>query len=1347
MKKFIILWLVLFMGAMCVNAQEAYAYYDSSDNSLNFCYDNSRSSWVSKGKSTYSLNTGSNAPEWHSIATRVTNVWFYSAFANYRPTSCYEWFDGMYNLTTFHYLNRLNTSNVTEMTYMFWNCSKLTSLDLSTFNTSNVTKMNSMFAHCESLTGINVSSFNTSKVTEMFGMFQECHSLISVDLTSFNTSKVTDMGNMFKNCYKLTSLDISSFKITKENSYHLLYNCSALKTLIIPSTAGLLDSEACYGVGTTSSPCTLVFPEGFEIEKTSMGSGWYKWKSGYFWDTQKQAYAYYDPNDNSLNFCYDTERNDWEIQGKKTWSLNQGNNLPGWNSIASSVTNVYFYTDFADYRPTSCHGWFCDMTNLTTFYHLYRLNMQYVTDMSYMFARCGKLGSLDLSSFNTSKVTNMRCMFNSCFSLTSLDVSSFNTSNVTDMGSMFYSCESLTSLNLSNFNTSKVTNMGSMFAECSNLKSLDLTSFNTSNVTDMLFMFDQCSKLSSVDVSSFDTSKVEEMHGMFEDCSSLSKLDISNFTLKSTTSTLYLLLRCSNLDVLKIPSTAGYLYDNACSDVGTKDIPCTLVYPSGFTPEKTSTGTGWYIWKGGYFKDTPAEAYAWLSSDGKKLTFCNDSQKSSRAGTTYALNTGTNNPGWYDKRAGITSVVFNSAFASARPTTCYRWFYGMASLTGITGMQYLNTEEVTSMASMFNGCSSLTSLNLSKFDTGSVTSMNYMFYKCSKLTSLDLGSFDTSSTKTMKYMFANCSKMENVVLYSSAEIPSSFGGPEIPVCETEFVTYNVTDLTSMFENCSSLNSFLFPGLTLEPTTTTTNMYKGCTAMQVVYVTSETINNLDATAFKGVGTTTSCRLEIEDDFTPNISSRVLPYEDSNGEGYVMWKGGKFEDYLDAYAVYLGGELTFYYDRYLSRWHAAGVTDEGPFPYKVNITNDAPRWLSEASSTTKVEFDSTFKDYKPNTTYRWFYQMTGLTSITNIKYLNTSKVTSMASMFNGCSKLTTIDLSNFSTANVTSLNYMFYKCSKLSSLDISRFTLKSSITTTAMMQNCSALQTLTIPSTAGYINANACTGVGTKTAPCALVYPSGFTPEKTSTGTGWYIWKGGYFKDNNVKIGDANGDGEVTVNDIQIVVEYVLGNNPSGIILANAEVTGDGEVSINDVSAIAEIVLNSPATIPASARETTTDALAMTANGRHCTLHMDNSEPYHAFQFTLNVPEGGSIGNVKLAQGRANGHHVEWKELAPGTYNVVAYAQSGEALRDGTKALLSFDIAGCDPDDVSVEGIQMIDGWCKTVLLPNASGVTTGIAWATEEAGSDDSPIYNTVGIRTNTPQRGVYIKNGQKMVKK
>ena len=93
-----------------------------------------------------------------------------------------------------------NTSNVTDMSGMFWDCRGLTSLDVSGWDTSKVTHMNSMFEKCNSLTSLDLRNFNTSNVTDMGSMFDGCSGLTSLDLSGWDTSKVTHMNSMFKGC-------------------------------------------------------------------------------------------------------------------------------------------------------------------------------------------------------------------------------------------------------------------------------------------------------------------------------------------------------------------------------------------------------------------------------------------------------------------------------------------------------------------------------------------------------------------------------------------------------------------------------------------------------------------------------------------------------------------------------------------------------------------------------------------------------------------------------------------------------------------------------------------------------------------------------------------------------------------------------------------------------------------------------------------------------------------------------------------------------------------------------------------------------------------------------------------
>ena len=140
-------------------------------------------------------------------------------------------------------LSNFDTSNVTDMSTMFYGMSNLTSLNLSNFDTSRVTDMSSMFTFMYNLTTLNLSNFDTSKVTDMHDMFQglkltsldlsnfdtsnvtymntmfaNMPNLITLDLSNFDTSQVTDMSDMFENMYSLKILDISNFDISKVES-------------------------------------------------------------------------------------------------------------------------------------------------------------------------------------------------------------------------------------------------------------------------------------------------------------------------------------------------------------------------------------------------------------------------------------------------------------------------------------------------------------------------------------------------------------------------------------------------------------------------------------------------------------------------------------------------------------------------------------------------------------------------------------------------------------------------------------------------------------------------------------------------------------------------------------------------------------------------------------------------------------------------------------------------------------------------------------------------------------------------------------------------------------------------
>lgn len=135
------------------------------------------------------------------------------------------------NVTTLE-LQNLDTSNVEDMENMFFGCENLEALDISNFITAKVTTMSNMFQNCKKLTELNLKSFDTSKVIDMNSMFNGCESLTILNLNNFNTTEVTDMSWMFYNCKNITTLDISNFDTSQvTNMGDMFYECSSLTSL------------------------------------------------------------------------------------------------------------------------------------------------------------------------------------------------------------------------------------------------------------------------------------------------------------------------------------------------------------------------------------------------------------------------------------------------------------------------------------------------------------------------------------------------------------------------------------------------------------------------------------------------------------------------------------------------------------------------------------------------------------------------------------------------------------------------------------------------------------------------------------------------------------------------------------------------------------------------------------------------------------------------------------------------------------------------------------------------------------------------------------------------------------
>lgn len=185
------------------------------------------------GSTVFEIPDGASIPGWYSIRSTVTKVVFEEAFAAIKPAHTFWWFAGFTSLEGIEGMKNLDTSNAQYMNRMFYNCGKLTALDLSHFDTSNAISMQEMFYGCGSLTSLDLSTFNTGNVSQMNGMFYGCQKLESITFgPNFNTVKVTSFTTMFYNCQALTSLDVSGFDTRNVMSMDGMFNsCTALASL------------------------------------------------------------------------------------------------------------------------------------------------------------------------------------------------------------------------------------------------------------------------------------------------------------------------------------------------------------------------------------------------------------------------------------------------------------------------------------------------------------------------------------------------------------------------------------------------------------------------------------------------------------------------------------------------------------------------------------------------------------------------------------------------------------------------------------------------------------------------------------------------------------------------------------------------------------------------------------------------------------------------------------------------------------------------------------------------------------------------------------------------------------
>ena len=418
------------------------------------------------------------------------------------------------------------------------------------------------------------------------------------------------------------------------------------------------------------------------------------------------------------------------------------------------------------------------------------------------------------------------------------------------------------------------------------------------------------------------------------------------------------------------------------------------------------------------------QAYAEFDNSTETLTFKWSNSTSIPTGA-YKLNVGTNNPGWLAQKEKIKKVVFDASFANARPTSCYYWFSECKNLTDIEGIEYLNTEKVTNMNSMFDRCSALTLLDLTSFNTAKVSDMSYMFMGCSALTTIFVSDkFVTDQVTSSDNMFHMCINLIGAIEYDGSKTDHNYANYENGYFTPEggFHAY------AEFDGGTGTLTFR-RGASKPEGTYDLNM--GTNYPGWWYGQKEKIKTVvfDASFANARPTSCYCWFSGCNNLTEIKGIEYLNTEKVTNMGF-MFSSCKALTSLN-----------------LSNFNTEKVTDmQGMF--------------KECSDLTSLDL-SNFNTEKVTNMRQMFYNCSDLTSL-NLSNFNTEKVMYMSNMFRLCNKLTSLDLTSFNTAEVTKMDNMFMSCDALTSLNLSNFNTAKVTDMKYMFYGCSALTSLDITS---------------------------------------------------------------------------------------------------------------------------------------------------------------------------------------------------------------------------------------------------------------------------------------------
>ena len=355
---------------------------------------------------------------------------------------------------------------------------------------------------------------------------------------------------------------------------------------------------------------------------------------------------------------------------------------------------------------------FRDLSSMNENTLLTHMDTSGVKSFMNLFKNCKAISSIDVSHFIWDNCTRSESMFSTCSALTSVNLGkNKNTQNLNSTREMFFKCSRLNSVNISEFDTSNVEIMIQMFQEC-NAEGFKSVELHIDSVSNMTSIFDSCGNLETVKYIGGGDEKecpLATINDMYKNCNKMKKISINNIKMKNING--------------KVDETSDNLYA-LCGSGQLKNILTEVELLGVHRNDGCVTLRN-------MFKD-----YTKL----EKATFDAES-----------LNYIENISGLFQNCYSLTNVNFNYS-------------------TGSNNSSDIASSTFKTMESMFNGCCSLSSINLSCFRTPNLTNLKYAFKNCFSLTELDLSNMDTNNVTAFDYMFDTVSGTYNGISYNTSSL-------------------------------------------------------------------------------------------------------------------------------------------------------------------------------------------------------------------------------------------------------------------------------------------------------------------------------------------------------------------------------------------------------------------------------------------------------------------------------------------------------------------------------------------------------------------------------------------------